>query len=226
MHRLWIGTKLIGLLVLTVATALNTGWMQLAGLAVVTGVALVAARVPRRAIPRLPAWFWLTIAIGFALSAIGSGGPGQFVRFTCFMMVFLLLTLVIAWTTELGELAPALSSMGAPLRRLGAPVDEWALAAALSVRCLPLMLDECRIVLAARSQRPHGHRPVEVGRVLVDVVTASMAAAVRRAADLGEVIALRGGPPPLPRTAVRIGGGDAVALALVLAASVVPSLAG
>jgi energy-coupling factor transport system permease protein len=223
MHRLWIGTKLISLLVLTVATALNTGWAQLMGVTLVTAAAIVAARVPRRAIPRVPPWFWLTLVIGFALTGSGGGG-GRFVRLVCFAMVFLLLTLVIAWTTELGDLAPALSSMGAPLRRLGAPVDEWAATTALSVRCLPLMLDECRIVIAARGQRPRGRRPVDMARAIIDTVTASMAAAVRRSSDLGEVIALRGGPTAPRRVPIQVTRDDIVALTLVIGASLVPSL--
>lgn len=222
-HRLWIGTKLIALLALTVATGLNTGWAQLLAVASIVALALVAARVPWRARPRLPAWFWATLAIGFGLAALG-GGADRVLRLFGFTLLFMLLSLVIAWTTELADLAPTLRTLTAPLRRIGVPVDEWALTTALSVRCLPLMLDECRIVVAARSQRSLARHPAAVMTAIIDVVTASMAATVRRAADLGEVITLRGGPTLPSGGSNRLHMRDVVALVCVTLASVLPSV--
>jgi len=224
MKHLWVGTKLVGLMALTLATALNTSWAQVIAVAVVASAAVIAGRVPWRASPRIPRWFWLSLAVGFVFALIG-GGADAYVRFLCFTVLFVALSLVIAWTTELAELAPALSTLGAPLRRLRVPVDEWAVTAALSVRCLPLMLEECRIVLAARRQRPVDRHPAAMVRAVIDVVTACMVAAVRRGSDLGEVIALRGGPGPPDRSAQRFSYRDVVALALVAGASVVPALA-
>src|SRR6202012_3350691 len=103
-----------------------------------------------------------------------------FLRLFGFPVLFMLLSLVIAWTTDLGELAPTLRTVCAPLRRLGLPIDDWALTTALSVRCLPLLLDECRVVVAARSQRSVMRDPGALVAALSDVITASMAATVRR----------------------------------------------
>lgn len=222
-HRLWIGTKLFALLALTVATGLNTGWAQLLAVTGIVALTLIGARVPWRARPRLPTWFWVTMAAGLLLAALG-GGADRFLRLLGFTLLFMVLSLVIAWTTELSELAPTLRTLSAPLRRLGLPVDEWALTTALSVRCLPLMLDECRIVLAARSQRSLIREPGAVAAAVVDVVSASMAATVRRAADLGEVITLRGGPVLPSRAPSRPHFRDLVALVCVSLASVLPSL--
>jgi energy-coupling factor transport system permease protein len=221
MHRLGIETKLIGITALTIATGLNTGWRELVAVAAIVVLAVAAARVPWRAVPRLPIWFPASLLLGLGLTALG-GGAGQFARLMGFSLLFAALSMVIAWTTELHELAPALRRLAAPLRRVGLPVDEWAITAALSIRCLPLILDECRTVLAGRRQRHIARDPGAMVDAAVDVITASMSAAVRRATDLGEAIAMRGGPAPLRPGRVRLHPRDLVALLLVGAASVVP----
>lgn len=86
------------------------------------------------------------------------------------------------------------------------------------------MLDECRIVLAARSQRSLVRDPLSVATAVVDVISASMAATVRRAADLGEVITLRGGPTLPPRMLSRPHLRDLLAFVCISLASVLPSL--
>lgn len=221
MQRIGIETKLLGVLALTVATGLNTGWQMLIAVAAVVILALAAARVPWRAFPRLPVWFPLSLLVGLAFAAAG-GGAGRFARLMAFSLLFALLTLVIAWTTDLHELAPALRRLGAPLRRLGAPVDEWAVTAALAVRCLPLILDECRTVLAGRRQRQIVRDPGEVVAAIIDAISAGMSASLRRATDLGDAITMRGGATrPSPRPG-RPHPRDAAALLLVLAASVLP----
>jgi energy-coupling factor transport system permease protein len=222
-HRLSIVTKLIALLALTIATGLNTSWWQLLAVAGIVALSLVAARVPWRARPRLPTWFWGTLAIGFAFSVSGGGGE-RFLRLLGFTLLFMLLSLVIAWTTDLAELAPTLRSLSAPLRRLGLPVDTWAVTTALAVRCLPLMLDECRVVVAARSQRSVMRDPAAIAAAVVDVITASMAATVRRAADLGEVISMRGGPTLPSGAPIRLHARDLAALVCISLASVLPSV--
>lgn len=229
MQRMSPATKLIALALLTVATLLNTSWAQLAALATVLAAGLIAARMPRRAIPRMPTLFWLALGVGFAL-ALSGGRPAEFIRLVCFTLAFLLLSLLIALTTDLGKLAPTLRAFGAPIRRLGIPADEWASTAALTIRCLPLLLEEARTVLAARRLRPPERSLAGMFRALLDVITASMTAAVRRANDLGEVIAIRGGtqvPVLIPRGAGRalaVGRADVTALILVVAASVLPTL--
>jgi energy-coupling factor transport system permease protein len=224
MHRIGAGTKLICLTALTVAIGLNTSWAQLISVATIVVLAVTAARVPWRAVPRLPIWFWVMILIGFGLAAAG-GGADRFLRLIGFSLLFIVLSMVIAWTIDLGDLAPTLRRVGSPLHRLGLPVDEWAITAALAVRCLPLMLDECRTVLAARRQRQISRRdPAQVAWAIIDVITASMAAAIRRASDLGEVIALRGGPTMPARPANRLHSRDLAALVLVAAATAIPSI--
>ena len=60
---------------------------------------------------------------------------------------------LVGWTTQLGAVAPALARLARPLRVLRLPVDEWIVAIALALRCLPLLIDEMRTLAAARRLR-------------------------------------------------------------------------
>jgi len=109
---------------------------------------------------------------------------------------------IIGWTTRLGDVAPALQRMIGPLRRLRMPVDEWIVAIALAIRCLPLLIDESRTLNAARRLRTHDEHgnPTSGGRTTrglidesLDLLAAAIVASVRRARDLAEAIIARGG---------------------------------
>jgi energy-coupling factor transport system ATP-binding protein len=227
MHRMWVGTKLAVLALLTVATLLDPSWAQLAATALVVLLAVITARVPRSAVPRFPWWFWLTLAVGLAVAAVGNG-TAQYVQLVCLSTLFMVLSAVVAWTTDLGDLAPAVRMLGAPLRRVRLPVDEWALTTALCVRSVPLIIDECRTSIAARRLRPRvrGVRPEAWARSLVDLLTAMMAVTIRRATDMGEAIRVRGGDAKPPGRPIRVSWTDAVTVVVVAAACAAPAALG
>jgi energy-coupling factor transport system permease protein len=86
-------------------------------------------------------------------------------------------------------------------------VDEIVLSVALSVRCLPLLVDELRVLYAARRVRqpeiPQGAR--SLFNEAVDLLVSALVAATRRAQEMGAAIEARGGlraasrPGPRPR---------------------------
>ena len=230
MHRLWAGTKLLCVVAIVVTLTLIPSWLSLALFAILVLLAAVVSRVPRTVVPRLPPWFWGSLLIGalIALAAgrppalvlgsihVGFGGLLTFLRAIVLGVILLAASAVVTWTTPLGEVAPALSRIGSPLRKLRVPVDELAATVALCVRCLPLLLDEMRTLLAARRLRqPHAadavaddllrvdapaHHPSKarraVERVLAepaDLLGAALAVSMRRAGELGEALTARGG---------------------------------
>jgi energy-coupling factor transport system permease protein len=221
---LWAGTKLIALLLQVVVVLLFPGWpAALTGLAVVS-LAAGTARVPLSAVPRLPVWFWIFLLGGALLSFLG-GGIMLYLESILITLVLVAASAIVNWTTPVAEISPAVGVLGSPLRRLGLPADEWALTMALCVRTLPLLIDEFRILLAARRLRPRPLRPQGIRPIvqflkaeLVDLLTSVLAVAIRRAAELGRAITARGGIPepsvgrPILRPA------DAVALLCVAAA--------
>jgi energy-coupling factor transport system permease protein len=254
MHRLWAGTKLLCLVAIVVTLTLIPSWLSLALFAVLVLLAAVVAQVPRTVVPRLPAWFWGSLLVG-ALIALAAGRPPAlvlgsvhigfgalltFVRAIVLGVVLLSASAVVAWTTPLGDLAPAVSRLGSPLRKLRVPVDELAATVALCVRCLPLLLDEMRILLAARRLRPphvagagtqdvrradaRAHHPSKARRTAqrvlaepADLLGAALAVSMRRAGELGEALTARGGVTTGVGTRPGPGVSDAVAGLIVAA---------
>jgi energy-coupling factor transporter transmembrane protein EcfT len=221
LHRLWAGTKLVALFAFGVALSLEPNWRAEGILALTLIVAVLVARIPPGAAPRLPVWVWIGVGIGGFLSFLAGGSPevhvgqttigfgalDQWARLTVLTVLLLLGSALVGWTTPLAELAPALARLLSPLRRVRLPVDEIVLSIALSVRCLPLLVDELRVLYAARRVRrpevPQGAK--SLFDEAVDLLVSALVAATRRAQEMGAAIEARGGlssvarPGPRPR---------------------------
>jgi energy-coupling factor transporter transmembrane protein EcfT len=238
-HRLWAGTKLLSVAALSVTLSYFPAW---GAIALVMGLLLGAAwlaHIPRGAWPRPPQWFWIVIAVSGGLASaaggpphitvantvIGLGGLDSYLRFVLVGITLLLGAAMVGWTTPLGEIAPAVSRLLAPLRLLRVPVDELAVAVALCVRSLPLLVDELRTLVAARRLRPPPPRPAASTSTLrkwmdepVDLLVAALAVSMRRAGELAEAITARGGTGLIAARTRRPGWRDAVAVVLVAGA--------
>jgi energy-coupling factor transporter transmembrane protein EcfT len=231
-HRLWAGTKLVVAAELALMVSISPTWPMLAVATTVVALELVVARIPLGAFPRLPNWFFVAFAISALLNLWSStkpvvdvggidlsmGGLEQWARFTVLAVTLVTSGAIIGWTTPLGEVAPALSRLARPLRWLRLPVDEWVVAIALAIRCLPLLIDEIRILGAARRLRAHEQVKPESPRAAVhgalvethDLMSTAIVASVRRARDLTDAIVARGGVGAggnLPGPRFRIGDG-------------------
>ncbi len=233
-HRLWAGTKLLAVVAVSITVSEAPSWPVAALLAVgLLGVARLA-RIPWSAVPRLPGWVWFGLAVlgGFSLAAggrpylhLGGGtrlGLGALELYVLVLVVGLeLLTagLIVGWTTALGDVGPAMATLGRPLRVLRLPVEEWAVAVALCVRSLPLLVGEIRVLFAARRLRPRraGRSLTERAEDGLELLATAITVAVRRAAEMGEAITARGG---VSEVTARVDGPrlrDGIALALVVA---------
>lgn len=220
LHRMWAGTKVVVLLVITVTCLALPGWGAVAALTVVLVASAAAARIPPSVVPVPPLWFWLLLAVGAAVSLLGAG-LGLYVQALAISFGVLGLGLMLGWTTPVDEIPPALAVIGRPLSRLGLPVDTWAAAVGISLRTLPLLLDEIRIIAAVqRVRRPPSDRGIRAARRALrdwaDLGVTLLAVSVRRAAEIGTATAARGGRPVLARVPVRLGAPDAAALTAVI----------
>ncbi|MGW0248029.1 energy-coupling factor transporter transmembrane component T family protein [Nocardia goodfellowii] len=218
-HSLWAGTKMIAAFLISVVLMFRPSWLML-GIMIVFLLAIgYTARLPLNTLPRLPLLFWVLVAAGGLLNlAVGPKSVLAFFQIFVFGLVLVAASFLIAWTTPMGEIAPALAKLGAPLRRLRLPVDEWAVVVALMLRSLPLLLEEIRILRAARKLRPKD-RLLEraADTALIDILTAAMAVATRRASELGEAITARGGTGQLTAHPSAPTRRDAFALGVVVA---------
>ena len=95
---------------------------------------------------------------------VGLGGLFNFLRITALSIVLLGLGALVSWTTNVAEIAPAVATLGRPLRPLRIPIDDWAVAVALALRAFPMLIDEFRVLYAARRLRPKQRPPTRRGR--------------------------------------------------------------
>ncbi|NKY37315.1 energy-coupling factor transporter transmembrane protein EcfT [Nocardia speluncae] len=215
-HRLWAGTKMIGVFLISLLLMFLPSWPIL-GVTIVFLIAVGAlARLPLGVVPRLPWAFWLLIALGAVISApVGGVALLRYAQVVVFGLILLSASMLIAWTTPMSEIAPALATLGRPLRKLRVPVDELAVVVALTLRGLPLLLEEIRVLRAARRLRPKPDLLHRTTDPLIDILTAAMAVSTRRAGELGEAITARGGTGRLTARPAGPGRNDAIALAVV-----------
>jgi energy-coupling factor transporter transmembrane protein EcfT len=215
-HRLWAGTKLVTAAVLAIMLTIAPTWPMVG---VVTGVVLIgllAGHIPLGAFPRLPRWFYATMGVAALLSMwsrveptvdvggieLSMGGLEQWARFTAIAVALIVSGAIVGWTTQLADVAPALRRLFAPLRLVRAPVDEWVAGIALAIRCLPLLIDEIRVLMAARRLRVHDANGERDGKQLTikqgmievhDMLSTAIVASLRRARDLADAMEARGG---------------------------------
>lgn len=235
MHRLWAGTKLVAVVVLAGALFARPTWTGVAVLAFVQAVALVVTRPPRGVAPRLPRWLFVGLGV-VAFLSLGLGGPPvvhvgvqavelggilNWARFTSVAVLLILGATLVGWTTQLGDVGPAVRVLGAPARLVRLPVDEIATVIGLCVRCLPLLIEEMRTLTAARAvRRPEVEKGIRPRvREVHDLLVTALVSSVRRAQDMAQAMQARGGARPGPREPVRLRAGDAVALAFAAAAA-------
>jgi len=236
-HELWAGTKLLAVAGVGVLLTFYPGWIPIALVGLLAVGTALLARVPRGALPSIPLWFWFLIFLGgltatFAAGSpevtvgtvtVGLGGLFNFLRITALSIVLLGLGMLVSWTTNVAEIAPAVAKLGRPLRVLRIPVDDWAVALALALRAFPMLVDEFRILFAARRLRPRDEATRGRARTrrwaaeIIDLLAAAITVALRRADEMGDAITARGGAGQISALPSRPKWRDAVALAVVAA---------
>ncbi len=226
-HELWAGTKLVVVFSISVLLTFFPGWITIGLVAALVLTAARIAHIPRGALPSVPHWLWVLMAFGGVTAAfaggspmielagvpLGFGGLLNFLRITTLSIVLLGLGAMVSWTTNVGEIAPAVATLGRPLRLLRIPIDEWAVALALALRAFPMLIDEFRVLYAARQLRPKQVAATRRARrkrralELIDLIAAAITVTLRRADEMGDAITARGGTgqiaaaPPRPKLA-------------------------
>lgn len=236
-HDLWAGTKLLAIAAIGVVLTLYPGWVPIALFSLLVLVTARIARISTGALPSVPGWLWGLLFLGGLTAsfaggtpdvAIGSvtlglGGLLKFLQITALSFLLLGLGGLASWTTNVAEIAPAVSKIGRPLRFLRLPVDDWAVTLALALRAFPMLIDEFGILFAARKLRPR--QPAASARErwrrglreVIDLLAAGITVTLRRADEMGDAITARGGPGQISALESRPTWIDAVAAAVVLA---------
>jgi energy-coupling factor transport system permease protein len=238
-HDLWAGTKLLVVFGFSVVLSFYPGWVTIGITAALVLAAAWIARIPRGALPSVPRWLWVVIAIGGITAALaggtpmitvggvelGLGGALNFLRITALSIVLLALGAMVSWTTNVAEIGPAVATLGRPLRVFRIPVDEWAVVLALALRAFPMLIDEFQVLYAARRLRPKRIPKTRKARrkmralELIDLLAAAMSVTLRRADEMGDAITARGGTGQLSANPARPKLADWVTLAITVVAS-------
>jgi energy-coupling factor transport system permease protein len=230
-HRIWAGTKILAVAAVSLALSLRPSWPTLGIVGIIVVLSLLAARIPRGAVPRIPGWIISVLVAGGVVSIMWGPEPhdrilgvsisttalDQWTRLLLVGVELLALAAVVAWTPRLGDLAPAMRKLMRPLRVLRVPVDELTVAIALCVRCFPLLAEELRILLAARRLRPELQAPGFRAsmREPIDLLVAATTVCLRRSRELADAIEARGGFGEVSDAAGRPRLRDAVVLVLL-----------
>jgi energy-coupling factor transport system permease protein len=235
-HRLWAGTKLLLVAGIGILMTFYPGWVPIGAVAALVLVAAWLARIPRGTLPSIPGWLWVLLflggltatfaggdpIIGLGSIEVGLGGLLNFLRITALSIVLLGLGVMVSWTTNVAEIAPAVATLGRPLRPLRIPVDEWAVALALALRAFPMLIDEFRVLYAARRLRPKEVEVTRRGRwrrwwlEVIDLLAAAITVALRRADEMGDAITARGGAGQISAAPSRPKAIDLAAFAIVV----------
>ncbi len=236
-HDLWAGTKLVVLFSISMLLAVFPGWaaIGLSGALMLAGVR--AARIPRGVLPPVPRWLWILLAIVGVTAAVAGGSPQihvgtaslglggllDFLRLTALSIVLLGLGALVSWTTNVAEIAPAVATLGRPLRPLRIPVDDWSVALALALRTFPMLIDEFRVLYAARRLRPKERPLTRWARLrqlvadVLDLMVAVITVTLRRADEMGDAITARGGTGQISAASSRPKRADWTAFSIVSA---------
>jgi energy-coupling factor transport system permease protein len=236
-HGLWAGTKLLVVAGIGVLLTFYPGWVPIALVAVLALITAALARIPRGVLPSIPRWLWFLLILGGATATfaggspvidlgsvdVGLGGLFNFLRITTLSIVLLGLGALVSWTTNVAEIAPAVATLGRPLRWLRIPVDEWAVALALAMRAFPMLIEEFSVLYAARRLRPREVPPTRRARrrrwalEVIDLIAAALTVALRRADEMGDAITARGGAGQISAAPSRPKKADWLAMAIVIA---------
>jgi energy-coupling factor transport system permease protein len=236
-HELWAGTKLLVVGGISILLTFSPGWITIGLVAALLLTAVRIAHIPRGALPNMPHWLWILLALGGISAAfaggspvidvagvsVGLGGLLNFLRITALSIVLLGLGAMVSWTTNVAEIAPAVAALGRPLRLLRIPIDEWAVTLALALRAFPMLIDEFRVLYAARRLRPKRVTSSRRARrrrwamELVDLLTAALTVTLRRADEMGDAITARGGIGQISAMPARPKPADWLALSITAA---------
>ncbi len=184
LHRLPAAWKLFGMLLAIIGVVLLGALWQLGVAVVAVAAGFVAAGIPpRTAMAQLwpLRWFLLIIAVFQVVVA----GPERAAMVCGTLLVTVAIAALVTLTTRVSDMLDVGQRLLGPFRRVGVDPDRAALVLALTIRCIPLMVEIVGAVSQARKARG-------VGFSLRALVVPSVVRALRRADAIGDALTARG----------------------------------
>jgi biotin transport system permease protein len=184
LHRIRAGWKLLGMLAaITAIVLLNNPW-QLAAAAVLIASGFALARIPARvAWQQLWPMRWFIVLI--AVFQVIFAGTERAVMVCGSLLLTVAVASLVTLTTRVSEMLDVCQRLLRPFRRFGIDPDRVGLVLALTIRCIPLMVDVVREVSEARKARGTGFS-------LRAMAAPAVVRALRSADAMGDALIARG----------------------------------
>jgi biotin transport system permease protein len=184
LHRIPAGVKLPAMLAGMVALVLLRHPWQLAVAAGLVVLGFGAARIPPRA-AAAQLWPLRYVVVVIAVLQVILAGWRPAVMVCGIIVVGAALAALVTLTTRVSAMLDAITAALRPLRHVGADPDRVALVLAMTIRCIPLLVDIVHAVSEARVARG-------VGFSVKAVAAPTVVRALRAADALGDALIARG----------------------------------
>lgn len=242
LHRLDPRTKFVATLALMVAVLSGTGFAPLLLFCAVLAAAMALSHLPARLVlGNLRPFLWLFLFTFGLHSLLTPGQPLAFVPwtevaitregmasgafFSLRLAAVVLVAALMTLTTAPLELTAGLERLLGPLRRIGFPAHEMAMMITISLRFIPVLVDEAERLRKAQLARgaDFGGNPLRRARALVPLLVPLFVSAFDRADRLALAMESRcyqGGAERTHYHELRLARRDAICGAAVLLAIV------
>jgi biotin transport system permease protein len=183
-HRLSASTKLLMLAAIGVWVALIPDLLGLVLPLALAGLFCFLSRLPLRSIwqqLRPVSWLFIGILIIYGISGDWSTGAIAVLRF----LILILFATLITLTTRVSDMVAAIEQALQPFQRFGIHPGKISLMIALSLRLIPVLLDQARQIQEAQQARG-------IDRPILALLVPLFIKILRMADELSDAIEARG----------------------------------
>ena len=207
--------------------------------AALLALCIIVSRVPFRSLTRGLKPIWVIVAFTAIMNMFFTAGTPvadvwllrhitfegivSAVQMILRIVLLIMGTFLMTYTTSPIALTDGLESLLSPLKKLRLPIHELAMMMSIALRFIPTLIEETDKIMNAQRARgvdfSHGNL-IERGKALIPVLIPLFLSAIRRASDLAtamECRCYRGGEGRTRMQTTRIGAGDVASL-LIMAA--------
>ncbi|MCX8103116.1 MAG: energy-coupling factor transporter transmembrane protein EcfT [Candidatus Bipolaricaulota bacterium] len=196
LHSPWDYLIFAGFILLAVIAGQIGFWPLVRAVQALTVLIGLSALLQLFGAPGNPIWQWGPLKISDEGLRVGA-------MLSARLIFFGLISAILGVTTSALQLADGLEGVLLPLARLRVPVRGLALMFSVSLRFVPLILDEADMItkaMRARGIDPFEGSIAERARKIVGVLVPLLRNTLLRAEALAEAMAARGYDPDQPRT--------------------------
>jgi energy-coupling factor transport system permease protein len=213
-HNLWAGTKIIGLVLISISLSLVAGWWPFLVCALFIALVFLLSKLPLAVLKLLPGRILLlAVLLDLGFSFLAGGRPaiqigklhlmiGGFLNASEFIVAsaeILLLIGLVSWTTSLAEIISSFSKIAGAFRKKSAFV-EYLNTFALMIRAIPIVIEDLRVMVAALKLNGFSRGSIrdassvrEVFAGIYDFIHVALVTTLRRAQEIGVAMVARGG---------------------------------